>query len=187
VLAYAFWHWKRSEVSTEDYETRQCAFQEALAADPPEGFLGASTVRLHGAAWAAAGGTAYEDWYLIGDMAALGSLNDAAVTGSRRAPHNAVAVLAAGGIAGLYRRRLGTALPAPRFSRWFAKPSGMSYDTLDQALTPVVAAASAALWCRLMTLGPTPEFCLHGAAPLEIPRELSGLDLALEPVFGPAR
>jgi hypothetical protein len=187
VLAYAFWHWKQSEVSTEDYEARQCAFQEALAADPPEGFLGASTVRLHGAAWAAAGGGAYEDWYLIGDMAALGSLNDAAVTGSRRASHTAVAALAAGGIAGLYRLRLGTALPTPRFARWFPKPSGMSYAALDQALTPVIAEASAALWCRQLTLGPTPEFCLQGAAPIEIPRELSGLDLTLEPVFGRAR
>jgi hypothetical protein len=184
VLAYAFWHWKRSEVSQEAYEARQCAFQEALAADSPEGFFGASTGRLRGAAWAAGGAAAYEDWYLIGDMTALGSLNDAAVTGSRRLPHHAVAELAAGGIAGLYRLRLGTALPAPRFARWFAKPSGMSYAALDLALTPVVASASAALWCRQMTLGPTPEFCLHGAVPIEAPGEFSGLDLALEPVFG---
>lgn len=79
MLAYAFWHWKRPEVSQEVYEARQCAFQEALAADPPEGFFGASTVRLRGATWAAGGGGAYEDWYLIADMTALGSLNDAAV------------------------------------------------------------------------------------------------------------
>jgi hypothetical protein len=187
VLAYAFWHWKRFEVPKEAYEARQCAFQEALAADPPEGFFGGSTVRLRGAPWAAAGGAAYEDWYLIGNMAALGVLNEAAVTGSRQAPHNAVAELAAGGIAGLYRLRLGAALPAPRSSRWFAKPSGMSYATLDQALTPAVAAASAALWCRQMTLGPTPEFCLHGAAPIDIPPEFSGLDLPLDPLFGRAR
>jgi hypothetical protein len=187
VLAYAFWHWKRSEVPREVYEARQCAFQEALAADPPVGFVGGSTVRLRGASWAAEGAVAYEDWYRIGDMAALGSLNEAAVTGSRRASHHAVAELAAGGIAGVYRLRLGTALPAPRFSRWFAKPAGMSYAALDEALTPVVAGDSAAFWCRQMTLGPTPEFCLQAPAPIDLPAELSGLDLALEPIFGRAR
>ncbi len=63
----------------------------------------------------------------------------------------------------------------------------MSYAALDQALTPIVTAASAALWCRQMTLGPTAEFCLQGAAPIDIPPEFSVLDLSLEPIFGRAR
>lgn len=186
MLAYAFWHWKRSEVSREVYEARQRAFQAALAADPPDGFLGGTTVRLDGAPWAAEGGEAYEDWYLIEDMTALGVLNDAAVTGSRRAPHHAVAELAAGGIAGIYLLRLGAALPVPRCSIWFAKPAGMSYPALDQALAPLAAAGSAGLWCRQMTLGPTPEFCLRAVASIALPPGFSGSAMALEPVFGPA-
>ena len=184
MLAYAFWHWKRSDVSQESYEARQCAFQEALAADPPEGFLGGSTVRLHGAPWAAEGAPAFEDWYLIRDMTALGVLNDAAVSGSRKEPHHAVAALAAGGIAGVYRLRLGAALPAPRLAHWFAKPAGMSYAALDRVLAPILASGSAGLWCRQMTLGPTPEFCLQAQAAVDSPAGFSGLDLALEPIFG---
>ena len=182
-LAYAFWHWKRAGVSRESYEANQCAFQEALAAEPPRGFLRATTVRLSGAGWAASGGAAYEDWYLVDDMAALGRLNDAAVTGSRQSPHDAVARLAAGGIAGLYGCYAGTPLSLPGFASWFAKPEGMSYPALSDALRPLLERVRGALWSRRMTLGPTAEFCLHSMTPVELPAGFQAQCFTLQPVW----
>ncbi|HTL04268.1 MAG TPA: hypothetical protein VL241_00855 [Gemmatimonadales bacterium] len=184
-LAYAFWHWKRSEVAAATYEVRQRAFQAALAADPPEGFLWGTTVRLSGAPWAAAGGAAYEDWYLVRDMAALERLNAAAVSAGRAAPHDAVALLAEDGIAGLYGLRGGAALRQPACSAWFAKPAGMGYAALDAALAPLLADGASALWSRRMTLGPTPEFCLQSLTPLELPEGFTGQRFVLEPLWGP--
>ena len=183
MLAYTFWHWKRPDVSPETYEARQRDFQATLAAHPPDGFLHGTTVRLQGAPWAADGHTAYEDWYLVRDMASLDSLNQAAVTAARQVPHDAVAQLAADGIAGLYRLRAGAPIfPHPQ-ATWFHKPAGMSYPALFEALAPVVAAASGALWMRQMVLGPTPEFCLHSAKPVELPPGIAGLTLTLHPVW----
>lgn len=182
MLAYTFWHWKRPEVSSETYEARQRDFQASLAAHPPEGFMQGTTVRLEGAPWAAEGRTAYEDWYLVRDMTSLDSLNQAAVTAARQVPHDAVAQLAADGIAGLYRLRGGDPIFPPSLATWFHKPAGMSYPALFGALAPVIA-APAALWMRQMTLGPTPEFCLHSNEPVELPPGVSGLALPLTPVW----
>jgi len=186
-LAYAFWHWKRSEVSLAVYEARQRAFQDALAADKPPGYLGGTSVRLTGASWAADGGPAYEDWYLVADMAALERLNEAAVTAGRTAPHDAVASLAAGGTAGLYGLRAGDPLALPAFAAWFAKPAGMSYPALTQAVAPLMRTSACALWSRRMTLGPTPEFCLQSMTPVELPNGFNARRFPLEPVWGGAR
>jgi hypothetical protein len=97
LLAYVFWHWKRTEIAAEDYDSRQRAFHAALAAAPPSGLLGSFSVNLSHAPWVAGGSDGYEDWYLVQDFAALGLLNEAAVSASRAAPHDAVAALAAGG------------------------------------------------------------------------------------------
>ena len=185
-VAYAFWHWKRPDVAAETYEVRQRAFQAALAADPPEGFLWGTTVRLSGAPWAAAGGTAYEDWYLVRDMAALERLNAAAVSAGRAAPHDAVALLAEDGTAGLYGLRSGAPLLQPAYSAWFAKPAGMGYAALDAALAPFLADGAGALWSRRMVLGPTPEFCLQSLTPVALPGGFKAQRFALTPVWGPA-
>ena len=161
MLAYTFWHWKRPDVPTGEYEVRQRAFHEALGAAPPVEFGGSSCFAISGVPWAGGGGAAYEDWYLVRDSAALDSLNAAAISASRQAPHDAAAAVAAGGIAGLYRIRLGERLATPMVAHWFSKPSGMSYAALEQILRPVVDAHAGTLWCRQMTLGPTPEFCLQ--------------------------
>jgi hypothetical protein len=182
-LAYAFWHWKRADVAREVYEAKQRAFQEALAGEPPPGFRGASTVRLSGAGWAAGGGAAYEDWYLVDDMAALERLNEAAVTSRRQGPHDSVAALAAGGTAGLYGLRGGAPLPVPRFGHWFAKPAGMTYQVLTDRLGAVMGRTAVAWWSRRMTLGPTPEFCLQSAEPVEFPSEFVVQRLVLEPIW----
>lgn len=183
MIAYAFWHWKRPDVSVEMYEARQGDFQAALAAHPPEGFLRGSTVRIEGAPWAAGGGQAYEDWYVIRGMSSLEALNEAAVTATRRAPHDAVAQLALGGTAGLYGLRAGSPITAPPYATWFRKPDGLSYSSLFEALAPIVATAPATLWMRQMVLGPTPEFCLHSRKPVELPAGIGGHTLSLVPVW----
>jgi hypothetical protein len=169
MLAYVFWHWRRADVSAVAYEALQRRFHAALGAAPPAGFLGSRSLAIAGAPWAASGGEAYEDWYLLEGSAALDPLNAAAVSASRQAPHDAAAAAAEGGTAGLYLLRLGRAGEPPRTTTWFAKPAGMTYAALHAALEPLVAAEDAALWGRQMVLGPTPEFCLHTARPVTLP------------------
>ena len=184
MLAYAFWHWKQPEVSRETYEARQREFHEALAAHPPDGFLRSSTARLSGAPWAAGGGEAYQDWYVIKGLGSLEALNDAAVTAARQAPHHEVARLAGGGTAGLYELKAGALLTAPPKATWFRKPSGLSYGALYEALAPIVATAPATLWMRQMVLGPTPEFCLSSMRSVELPAGVTGHELSMEQVWG---
>lgn len=182
MLVYAFWHWPDPSVDVATYETLQCAFQAALADHPPPGFLRGTTMRLSGAPWAAGGGAAYEDWYLVQSMKDLPALNDAAVSGPRKAPHDAVARAAAGGTAGLYGLRGGAPVARPAVAVWFSKPAGMPYAELFAELAPLCA--DGALWMRQMVLGPTPEFCLHCPEPVKLPGRLSAaLTIPLAPVW----
>jgi hypothetical protein len=182
MLAYVFWHWRRADVDAMDYERRQRAFHDALASAPPDGFVRSSIVRVSGAPWANAGRDAYEDWYLVRDSAALDLLNDAAISASRAAPHDAAAAVAAGGTAGVYRLRFGTTDEPPRVAHWFAKPDGMRYDALHGELAPIAERAGASLWCRYMVLGPSPEFCLWSREPIALPAAFAGRTLRLEAV-----
>jgi hypothetical protein len=168
LLAYVFWHWKRTEIAAEDYENRQRAFHAALAAAPPSGLLGSFSVSLSHAPWVAGGSDGYEDWYLVQDFAALGLLNEAAVSASRAAPHDAAAALAAGGAGGLYGLRCGAVLREPQYAHWFGKPEGLAYSALFAQLEPVVDQVHGALWMRRLVLGPAREFCLHAAAPVSM-------------------
>ena len=182
MLAYVFWHWRRPEVPAAAYEALQREFHAALEAAPPAGFIGSRSVAIAGAPWAAGGGEAYEDWYLVDDSAALDPLNAAAVSASRQGPHDAAAAAADGGTAGLYRLRLGEAGDSPGAAAWFAKPAGMSYAALFATLGPLVHAEGAALWGRQLTLGPTPEFCLHTRRLVTLPAPLVALTLACRPI-----
>jgi hypothetical protein len=94
----------------------------------------------------------------VDDFAALGALNEAAVTAARQAPHDAVARLAAGGVGGVYRRLATAAAEIDRVV-WCAKPAGEPYAAFLGRLPAVEA------WQRQMVLGPAPEFCLLGPAP----------------------
>ena len=184
MLSYTFWHWKQPAAGAAEYEARQRAFHAALAAAPPAGFSRSLSVAIAGAPWANGGGDAYEDWYYVRDFGDLGALNEAAVTASRQAPHNAAAALAAGGAAGLYRLTLG-ALPEapPRSAQWFDKPAGVRYDQLFAAMAPAVERSRGALWMRQMVLGPSTEFCLQAGAPAELPLGIEAAALALRGVW----
>ena len=113
MLAYVFWHWRRPEVPAAAYEALQHRFHAALEAAPPAGFIGSCSVAIACAPWAAGGGEAYEDWYLVDGSAGLDPLNAAAVSASRQGPHDAAAAAADGGTAGLYLLRLGEAGDPP--------------------------------------------------------------------------
>jgi hypothetical protein len=168
MLAYVFWHRPHDGAAAAEYEARLRAFHEALAGAPPPGFHQSFTYRVSGAPWIPGGGPAYEDWYLLRDAAALDPLNQAAVSGSRHRPHDAVAARSQWGAAGLYLLRQG----APAFAGvgralWLSKPAGQSYETFYAGVRGQHAESGAwALWGRQMVLGPTPEFCLHQAGRL---------------------
>ena len=183
MLSYVFWHWPRSGVAADAYESRQRAFHAALGAAPSEGFTRSLTHALEGAPWANAGRAAYEDWYLLSDSAALDPLNAAAVSASRQAPHDAAAALAGGGIAGLYTLQLGAMPEAPTRAAWFAKPDGVRYADFFARLEPIVERAKGALWMRHMTLAPAREFCLLSTEQVVLPAELTPLEVALRPVW----
>jgi hypothetical protein len=183
LLAYVFWHWKQAEVDAREYEARQRDFHAALASAPSSGFLRSFSGAVSQAPWAAGGGEAYEDWYLLDDFKALGLLNEAAVSASRAAPHDAAAAVAAGGAAGLYRLRLGAARQTPRVDHWFGKPDSMQYGELFSQLGPLVDRVNGALWMRQMVFGPAREFCLHATAPVSLPAAFSVLVIPLRQVW----
>ena len=123
-LAYVFWHW--SDGPAPAYGGRLVAFHRALAAHPPRGFRSSRSFAVSGAKWLPRNG-AFEDWYLIEDFAALGALNEAAVSGARREPHDAVSALASGGAGGVYSLKAGEVGEVA--AAWsFSKPPGTTYD-----------------------------------------------------------
>lgn len=183
MLAYLFHHWRRPSVDVDDYDARLRRFHRALADAPPSGFLRSICVAHRGAPWSNAGGDAYEDWYLLSDSAALDPLNEAAITASRQLPHDDAAAAASGGTAGLYRARLGALSIAPEFAYWFAKPTGMSYHQLYDAMRPFTGDAAGLLWGRQMTLGPAREFCLQTRTPYALPGPLEPIALSYRRIW----
>lgn len=183
MLAYVFWHWPRPGTSADEYEHLQRRFHVALRDAPPAGFLRSHSYAIGSAPWIAGGEAVYEDWYLLENGAGLDPLNEAAVTASRQAPHDAAAAVAAGGAAGLYRLRRGKVEEPVTAAAWFSKPDGMTYTALEAALAAVVDSRDGALWCRQMVLGPTPEFCLQSATPVALPAPLVPRFVALRGVW----
>ena len=181
MLAYFFYHWKKSDFEAADYERRVRDFHVALAAAPSDGFSSSWSVALTGPPWANNGGPSYEDWYIVRNSADLDPLNDAAISASRKIPHDRAASGTEGGSAGLYRVRLGEAISAPKFTAWFSKPDGWSYAELYDRLGPTIA-RGAALWQRQMALGPG-EFFLHSNIELPLPDGVDAKPVAVRAVF----
>jgi hypothetical protein len=162
VLAYLLWH-TPTGADTVSYERGLGAFHRALAATPPAGFVTSWTLRIDQPAWLPDGPAHYVDWYVVESYAALGALNDAAVSGARRAPHDVVAALARTGTAGLVGLVAGDTArrgaPEVGLLGLLDKPAGQSYDAFRPVLATAVTGAPAAMcWMRQMTLGPGPEF-----------------------------
>ena len=170
MLAYVFWHWPQAHIDRDAYVEHLIDFQRTLAANKSAGFRESVVYRIRGADWLKTDGEVYEEWYLLDDSAAMDPLNYAAVNGPCLEPHNRVAREALDGTGGLYRLRSGE-FGEPKFATWLSKPSGVSYQDFFASLAGVT------LWGRQMTLGPTTEFCVHSATPLDLPGTTIALDL----------
>jgi hypothetical protein len=174
MLAYLFWHEPHADVDPDRYVARLNAFHRALADAPPPAFVRSWSVRLDVPAWD--GGPSFEDWYLVEDWAALGTLNEAAVRTPREDAHDAIAALATDGAGGLYALQHGTLDgPAP-WAGWVTKPPGAPYDTFEPELRAAVDAAGGAVLRRQMVLGPAPEYAVlaPGAPDLPWPARATG-------------
>ena len=171
MLAYVFSHRAAAGADIAVYEDLMRRFHGALAGSPPPGFVRSVTFR-------AAGG--YVDWYLIEGSAALDALNQAAISGRRSRPHDAVAQMAAEGSGKLMTLTLGPPDLQAGFEVRFSKPKGVSYAGLDSLLEPSTRQAGVSVWKRMMVLGPPPEFSLLTPMHLELPAETSPQLLPLE-------
>jgi hypothetical protein len=160
-LAYLFWHWPAHDGAREEYEQRLRDFHAALALD------GSRTLRLERAPYDGAPAAPYEDWYPVTGWAELGELNERAVSGGRRAPHDAAATRAQDGAGGVYRLVQGTASAPVAHAAWLGKPSGMSYEHFLAELTATVPDAT--VWQRQMVLGPAPEFAVLATGRVTLP------------------
>jgi hypothetical protein len=180
LLAYVFWHAPRPAIPARDYEAAHREFHEVLGQEPLAGFIGVRVFRLAAVPWLDPPQAGYEDWHLLSASAALDLLNQSAVHGRRQSPHDRIATMAGGGTAGLYALRSGAPI-TPTRAYWMAKPAGMSYPEFDRSMRPFIE-AGACLWGRRMTLGPSPEFCLHSAAAIVPPHPAQVVPLEL--VFG---
>src|SRR3954466_6068170 len=176
MLAYVFWHTPAPSADLERYERLLIDFHKTLSAHAPGGFRTSLVFRIANAPWIGAGGNAYEDWYVIDNSAALDAINDAAVSGPRKAPHDLVASFAASGAAGLYRLKSGSLdeMKHGRHAWWFSKPAG-SYDAFFQQLRPLSEAPQTNLWMRQMVLSAAPEFCLRSAVEPKVAANLGAI------------
>jgi hypothetical protein len=144
-LAYVFWHWPARPGG--DYEAAIQRFHDALRRP------GTATFRLERAPFDAEA-PLYEDWYPVEDWAAIGELNDHAVTGERKGPHDAVAHASRKGAGAIFRPITdGPPLHEVRFAAWsHTRPDGVD-----------------GVWQRQLVLGPAPEYAVLGGSPVDVP------------------
>ena len=185
MLAYVFWHWPADGVATTEYERFQQQFHGSLSEAALDEFQGSTAFRIDGQAPWLGGSPAYLDWYLLRSSAGLDGLNEAAVAGLRKGPHDVLARAMGAGAGSLFQARTSTDFPTvhgARWATWLAKPRGMPYDPFYQRLQPTYAQPGVSLWRRQMVLGPTTEFGLLSTDRLQLPPGLESIELRLEPI-----
>ena len=172
MLAYLFWHRPKPDVKLDAYESYLRDFHDTLAGIGVDGFQGSETFRVDGASWMGSGRQAYEDWYFLDGSYAMDPLNEAAVSGARKAPHDSAAHAATDGAGGLYQLRSGESGAEARFTVWFSKPPEVRYPEFYEKIEPWTERSDTSLWRRQMVLGPAPEFCLFTSREVELPAEM---------------
>jgi hypothetical protein len=170
-LAYVFWHWPRGGVSPEAYEEKLASFQRTLSSSRVPGLLEALSFRVGSLPWVPADGPAYEDWYVVKDFSALDALNEGAVRGNARNPHDLIAKDYLKGAGGVLRLISGSvSLRDARSATWIEKPIGPSYQSYYDDVAGVVGEKESSLWRRQLVLGPSPQFCVHSEDAIEFPQ-----------------
>jgi hypothetical protein len=111
--------------------------------------------------------------HLVEDFHALGLLNERAVTGVSRAPHDRIAQEADAGAGSVYRLSAGQpVLSRARHAVWFSKPRGLPYGDFYRGIPSRALEAGGGLWERQMVLGPAAECCLLATEEIVISRAL---------------
>ncbi len=106
-------------------------------------------------------GAGYEDWYLLDDWAAVGVLEEAAVSQGHVSVHEQLASRALVATSAVYRLVEGHApLASARVAVWVGRPRGHERPSLEALLGDGMDPATGCLWRRCLGLGPAPEFCL---------------------------
>jgi hypothetical protein len=169
-------------VSSKTYENALITFHRSLYNFGVKGYIGSQTFKIEGAYWMGASESGYEDWYLLKDSSVMDKLNQAAVSGSVKDPHNTAAHMATSLHAGLYVIKS----PYPSFlsgksAVWFTKPREMD---LNQILSNYGNSNDniGDLWMRLMVLGPTPEYCIVSENRIELPENLHPVNVKRKPI-----
>jgi hypothetical protein len=191
VLAFLAWHRPAPDVAREHYESALERFHRSLAHRPPAGFRGSASVRVEQVPWL--DGAVYEDWYVIEDWAALGVLEDAAVSRGHVSAHNAAASLTGMETAAVYRLLEGSSNPGrASIAVWVAAARDHGRPALAQLLGDGIDPERDGLWQRCLVLGPAPEYCLlagasspegeapAGVAPSRLPEGWTATTLARE-------
>lgn len=114
MLAYLFWHRPRPGADPGAYEEAQRRFHRQLEGE-------SACFRVSALPFGGGGG--YEDWYLVGDWAELGELNERAVDERRRPSHDGAALMAREGWGGIYSLVRGEP-SIPLGAEWIEKPRG---------------------------------------------------------------
>jgi hypothetical protein len=197
VLAYLSWHRPAPGVDAAAYERALEQFHRSLAHRAPSGFRGSATFRASELPWLGSAqpgsldtGDGYEDWYLLEDWAALGVLEEAAVSHGHVSAHDKVASLAGIATGAVYRFLEGhVGLDEGRVAVWVARASGHEHPSLSALLGDGMDPALDGLWRRCLGLGPAPEFCLlaseasAGVAPTRLPKGWTATVLAREALW----
>ena len=166
MLAYVFWHRPAEGVEPETYAGLVRRFHRSIAGHPPGGFLRSASFAAPAPNWLGEL-PAFEDWYVVEDIAALGVLNEAAIGRGHR--HRARC-------RGTRRRAraparstgCSRAAPSSRRTRvavWIETPRGVESPLLAALLGDGMDSEHAGLWQRQLALGPAPEYCVLAAEP----------------------
>jgi hypothetical protein len=170
MLAYLSWHRAAAGVEPERYEQALERFHRSLAHRPPSGFRGSATARLPELPWLAPvagseGAPGYEDWCLIDDWAAVGVLEEAAVSRGHITAHDEAASMAGAATGAVYRLVEGQPLLSAARAVWVTRKPGHEHPLLSALLGDGIDPQRDGLWRRCIGLGPAPEHCLLAAEP----------------------